>query len=109
LNQLWCKNTLDELTAENQGYNTRQSYTISTPTVRESLSVAIPRSHIFGFEDYSDKVVYGFKHSLTLKRASSYNNAIIRNGGVAAGKVELTRIKWMMPHVSPSDSEETSR
>jgi hypothetical protein len=48
--------------------------------------------------------VYGFKHSLILKRASD-NDAIIRDGGVAAGKVELTRIKWMMPHVSPSDSE----
>jgi hypothetical protein len=75
LNQLWCKDTLDELTAENQGYNTRQSYTISTPTVKGSFSVAIPLSHTFGFEDVDyDKVVYGFKHSLILKRSSSDNN-----------------------------------
>jgi hypothetical protein len=104
LNQLWCKNTLDELTAQNQGYNTRQSYIISTPSVRGSFSVAIPLSDIFGFEDDCDKVAYGFKHSLIMKRASD-NNAIIRDGGVAAGKVELTRIQWMMPHVTPSDSE----
>jgi hypothetical protein len=57
LNQLWCKDTLDELTAENQGYNTRQSYIISTPTIRGLFSVAIPLSHIFGFEDDYDKVV----------------------------------------------------
>jgi hypothetical protein len=45
-------------------------------------------SHINGFEDDYDKVVYGFKHSLILKRASD-SDAIIRDGGVAAGKVEL--------------------
>jgi hypothetical protein len=48
--------------------------------------------------------VYGFKHSLILKRVSD-NDAIIRDGGVAAGKVELSSIQWMMPHVLPSDSE----
>jgi hypothetical protein len=104
LNQLWCKDTLDELIAENQGYNTRQSYVISTPTVRGSFSVGIPLSHIFGFEDDYDKVVYEFKHSLILVRASD-NDAIIRDGGVAAGKVELSRIQWMVPQVTPSDSE----
>jgi hypothetical protein len=30
-NQLRCKDTLDELTAENQGYSTRQSYVINKP------------------------------------------------------------------------------
>jgi hypothetical protein len=48
--------------------------------------------------------VYGFKHSLTLKRASD-NDAIIRDGDVAAGRVELSRIQWTVPHVLPSDSE----
>jgi hypothetical protein len=52
----------------------------------------------------SDKVEYGFKHSLTLNRAPD-NDAIIRYGGVAAGKIELSRIQWMVPHVTPSDSE----
>jgi hypothetical protein len=104
LNQLWCKDTLDELTAENQGYSTRQSYVINKPVVRGLFSVAVPLSHILGFEDDYDKVVYGFKHSLILKRALD-NDAIIRDGGVAAGKVELSRIQWMVPHVTPSDSE----
>jgi hypothetical protein len=54
LNQLWCKDTLDELTAENQGYSTRQSYIINKPAVRGSFSVAIPLSHILGFEDDYD-------------------------------------------------------
>jgi hypothetical protein len=66
LNQLWCKDTLDELTAENQGYNKTVIHHYK-PTVRGSFSVAIPLSHILGFEDDYDKVVYGFKHSLILK------------------------------------------
>jgi hypothetical protein len=79
--------------------NTRQIYIINKPTVKGSFSVAIPLSHILGFEDDYDKVVYGFKHSLIVKRASD-NDAIIRDGGAAAGKVELSRIQWMMPHVT---------
>jgi hypothetical protein len=104
LSQLWCEDTLDELTAENQGYITRQTYINNRPIVRGSFSVAIPLSHIFGFEDDYDKVVYGFKHSLILKRASD-NDAIVRDESVATGKVELSRTQWMMPHVLPSDSE----
>jgi hypothetical protein len=57
-----------------------------------------------GFKDDYDKVVCGFKHSLILRRAS-YNDVITRDGGAAAGKVELSRIQWMVPHVTPSDSE----
>jgi hypothetical protein len=91
LNQLWCKDTLDELTAENHGYFIRQSYIINKPAVRGSFSVVIPLSHTLGFEDDYDKVVYGFKHSVILKRASD-NDAIIRDGGVDAGKIELSRI-----------------
>jgi hypothetical protein len=104
LNQLRCKDTLDELTAENQGYGTRQSYIINKPAVRGSFSVAIPLSHILGFEDDYDKVVYGFKHSFILKRASD-NDAVMRDVGVAAGKVALSRIQWMVPRILPSDSE----
>jgi hypothetical protein len=69
LNQLWCKDTLDKLTAENQGHGTRQSYVINKPTVRGSFSVAVPLYHVFGFKYDYDKVVYSFKQSLTLKKS----------------------------------------
>lgn len=36
---------------------------------------------------------------------TSDNDAIIRDGAVAAGKVELSRMQWMMPHVMPPDGE----
>jgi hypothetical protein len=38
-------------------------------------------------------------------RRASDNDAIIRDGGAAAGKVELSRIQWMVPPGTPSDSE----
>ena len=34
---------------------------------------------------------------------TSDDNAIFRDGGVDAGKVNITGIKWFMPHVIPSD------
>jgi hypothetical protein len=91
LNQLWCKETVDDLTAENQGFNTRQNYIIQKPGNKGSFSIAIDLNHIHGFEDDYDKVVSGSKHSLVLKTASDID-AIIRDGGVAASKVGLTRV-----------------
>lgn len=39
-----------------------------------------------------------------MKRTSD-SDALIRDGGVAAGKVKLPRTQWMMPRVSPYNSE----
>ena len=54
-------------------------------------------------EDYS-KVTYGMRHKLTLVRKSD-NDAIIRASGVKEGKVNLTKVAWLMPRVIPSDSK----
>jgi hypothetical protein len=51
LNQLWRKNTIDDFTFENQGYNSRQNYIVQKPGVKGSFIVAVPLSHIYGFED----------------------------------------------------------
>ena len=55
-NQLWYKETATTaVKADNNGFAARHAY-------------LIPMKHIFGFcEDY-DKIVYGFKHNLTLVR-----------------------------------------
>ena len=103
LNQLWCKDTEDTLTDTNQGFNVRQDYIIKDPAAKETFSFAIPLKHIFGFcEDY-DNVVYGATHRLTLNRQAD-NDAIVRADATAAGKVMLTKLEWMMPHVRPSDA-----
>ena len=64
---------------------------------------------LFGFcEDY-DKVVYGLKETLTLRRNDD-NDAIFRStndaagNAVANGKIVLSKISWFMPHVTPADN-----
>ena len=110
LNQLWYKDTLSDPVADNVGFVIRRDYVIKDSNPKGSFSFKIPLKHIFGFcEDY-DKVVYGFKHNLTLTRNND-NDTIFRYGGdahgagaVDAGKIVLSKISWFMPHVTPTDS-----
>ena len=75
LNQLWYKDTTNLANANNTGFIIRRDYIIKNSNPRGSFSFKIPLKHIFGFwEDY-DKVVYGFKHTLTLTRNGD-NDAI---------------------------------
>ena len=48
-------------------------------------------------EDY-DKIVYGLKHGLTLVRKTD-DDAMFRGEAAGAGKVNLDKISWFMPHV----------
>ena len=78
LNQLWFKDTNTEASrANNLGFNLRQDYIIRTPNPKGTFSFRVPLKHIFGFcEDYN-KIIYGFKQTLTLTRDND-NNAIFR-------------------------------
>ena len=108
LNQLWYKDTSADPVADNVGFKIRKNYIIVNSDPKGSFSFKIPLKHIFGFcEDY-DKVVYGFKHNLTLTRNDD-NDAIFRandasGNAVANGKIVLSKISWFMPHVTPADS-----
>ncbi|XP_065683476.1 uncharacterized protein LOC124809560 [Hydra vulgaris] len=88
LNQLW----------------TKDSATTAKPITKGTFSFSIPLKHIFGFCDDYNKVIYGFKHTLTLVRKSD-NDAIFRVATVAAGQVNLNKISLFIPHVIPSDIE----
>src|SRR5688572_15465010 len=105
LNQLWCKDTTAAAAlAANAGFGARQAYLIQKPEAKGTFSFVVPLSHIFGFcEDY-DKIVYGLKHTLTLVRKSD-DDAIFRLAAAGAGKVNVSKISWFMPHVTPSDME----
>ncbi|XP_065651307.1 uncharacterized protein LOC136079498 [Hydra vulgaris] len=67
LNQLWYKDS-STTTANNPGFTVRQAYIIQKPTTMGIFSFCIPLKHIFGFCDNYNKVIYGFKHTLTLVR-----------------------------------------
>ena len=110
LNQLWHKDTTRIANDDNLGFSIRRFQIIRNSTPKGSFSFKIPLKHIFGFcEDY-DKVVYGLKHTLTLTRNDD-NDAIFKtsnvdgagNDAVVDGKIELSDIRWFMPHVTPAD------
>ena len=112
LNQLWFKdNNLDPDQATNAGFKKRHEYIIKTADPKGTFSFKIPLKHFLGFcEDYK-KILYGMQQRLTLTRTDN-NNIIfkgtktINNNVVAidAGKVDIKRIRWFMPHVIPSDA-----
>ena len=120
LNQLWYKDTKNTTAAEgnnlNVGFKIRRDYIFgNTDGVAANVgkfSFRIPLKHIFGFcEDY-DKIVYGLKHTLTLTRDND-NTAIFKfvdddgagNDRLAFGRVNLDKIIWFMPHVTPADED----
>ena len=102
MNQLWNRDTT--ATADlvnNTGFKNRQNYIITQSEDKGTFSFCIPLKHIFGFCDDYDKVLYGFKHTLTLVRKDD-NDAIFRTAATAAGKVNLNKLSLFMPHVTPS-------
>jgi len=86
---------------------------IQKPDPNGTFSFRVPLKHIFGFCDDYEKLVYGFKHQLTLVRKGD-TDAIFKTGAVPAGpennppaiaepddgKVVLTKLSWCMPHVT---------
>jgi len=88
----------------NNGFLVRQSYIIQKPDPKGTFSFRIPLKHIFGFCDDDEKIVYGFKHQLTLVRKGD-NDAIFRNNAADAGKIVLAKLYWYMPRVLPNLQE----
>ena len=105
LNQSWYKDSSNEPNPQNVGFWIRHQHIFNHVNVdKGTFSFRIPLKHIFGFcEDY-DKVVYGFKHTLSLKRTHEHD-AILRANNVDAGKIVLSKIAWFMPHVMPADKD----
>ena len=103
LNQLWYKDSgaAAHLT-NNPGFGIRHGYIIKTPDPKGTFSFRIPLKHIFGFAEDYDKIVYGFRHVLTLVRKSD-DDAIFRLTAAGAGKITLSKVSWYMPHVRPAD------
>ena len=110
LNQLWSKDEKNGLAniAANNGFKNSHKYIIKEPNPKGSFSFKIPLKHFLGFcEDYK-KILYGMQQKLTLTRTGD-NNAIFKGAGAAVanaaeGEILLTRIRWFMPHIIPSDA-----
>ena len=110
LNQLWYNDTTANADNNNVGFKKRRIRILINEEIG-SFSFKIPLKHIFGFcEDY-DKIVYGLKHTLTLTRNND-DDAIFKSSNragnpavdtVVDGIVNLSKITWFMPHVTPAD------
>ena len=105
LNQLWMKDSHTTAHPQNNiGFAASQGYIIQKPDPKGTFSFIVPLKHIFGFCDDCEKVVYGFKHQLTLVRKGD-NDAIFRAAAADAGKVVLTKLAWYVLHVLPNGQE----
>ena len=87
----------------NLSHSRLQEYIIQKSNPKGSFSFVIPLKHIFGFcEDYT-KVIYGIKHQLTMLRNQD-NDALYKTPAtVTDGKINLTKLIWMMPQIMPND------
>ena len=112
LNQLWFKDeNLNADQATNTGFKKRHEYIIKTSNPKGSFSFKIPLKHFLGFcEDYK-KILYGMQQRLTLTRTNDANiifkgTKMVNNAVTVInnGKVDIKRIRWLMPHVIPSDA-----
>ena len=103
LNQCWYKDSNVNAALNNEGFGKRHVYLINSPNPKGTFSFKIPLNHIFGFAEDYNKVIFGFKHQLTLYRSQDDNDAIFRDAAVDAGKINLTNVSWFVPHVLPSD------
>ena len=107
LMQCWAPNTSDSQLIDKKGYEARKKYIIAKSVPIGTFSFIVELENVFGFiEDYS-QVTYGMRHKLTLVRKSD-NDAILRAKGVDDGKVNLTKIAWIMPRVIPSDAAKSN-
>ena len=104
LNQSWYKDTSIAAAVANIGFKIRRDYIIRDSNPKGLFGFKVPLKHIFGFCEEYDKVVYRFKHELTLTRNDD-NDEIFKDGGVDRGKIVLSKISWFMPHVIPSDRD----
>ena len=101
--QCWAPETADHVLME-RSFARRKEYIISKPVPRGSFSFIIELENVFGFVEDYDKVTYGMRHKLTLVRKGD-DDAIYRTAHADAGKVQLTKIAWMMPRVHASDAK----
>lgn len=97
----WAPNTSDTVFGD-RAWARRKEYIIGKSDPVGSFSFIIEMEDIFGFAEDYDKVTYGMRHKLTLVRKND-DDAIFKHAGVAKGKVQLTKLAWLMPRVHASD------
>lgn len=108
---LWAPDT-DKTIENNEGFKQRSQYLIKTDLNKGNFSVAIPLSHIFGFCENYNKVIYGVKHELVLRRTEKEDDAIFKTDQVGGAgnvpivgdlKINFSKLSWRIPHIKIAD------
>ena len=74
-----------------------------TDNMKGKLSFCIPLSHIFGFAECYNKVIYGASHSLSLYRNSHKKNDILSTDTTNfKAKFSITKINYFYTKIEPS-------
>ena len=112
LNSCWVPDDDDgSAKDDNNGWNVRRNMlfknnAIIAPATEDpnsgSFRFSVRLEDIFGFATDYNRVMYGFVHTLTLIRNVNHLDALYGTNTAAAGKVNFTKISWVLPHVEPS-------
>ena len=109
LNSCWLPDDdMGEAKDDNTGWETRRKLLFVNNTGAGedensgSFRFSVKLEDIFGFATDYHRVMYGFVHTLTLIRNVKHNDAMFGAAGATAGKVQFSKISWILPHVEPS-------
>ena len=109
LNSCWLPDDdMGEAKDDNAGWETRRKLLFVNNTGAGedensgSFRFSVKLEDIFGFATDYHRVMYGFVHTLTLIRNVKHNDAMFGAAGATAGKVQFSKISWILPHVEPS-------
>ena len=97
MNMCWYKDSSpDASLTDNTGFKVRHDILIKS-TPKGTFSFSVPLSHLLGFADDFDKVIYGFSMQLVLNRHSN-NEAIFQNQAAVDAKIHLTKCLALRCH-----------
>jgi hypothetical protein len=110
---MWVMDTMtaDDHPEHSERFKFLNNYVVQNSTPTGFFSATIPLSHILGFCENYDKVVYGVKHELILQRTHSHDaiqKLIVMADGADTlqyGRLDLKTLRWRVPHVKLADEE----
>ena len=109
LNSCWLPDDgKGDADAKNDGWETRRNFLFLNNRQEAEdpdsgkFRFSVRLEDIFGFAADYNRVLYGFTHTLTLIRNLNNKDALFGAAAAVAGKVEFTKISWILPIVEPS-------
>ena len=83
----------------------RKDQLLTNNPTKGYMSYRIDMKDIFGFIECSEKYTYGLGYILEFRRKSD-DAAIVRDNGLAAAKIDIKRLSWIIPSITPSNENQ---